>query len=136
MKTLVIFYSYSGHTKAIAERLTANESADTAEIVDTVRPGKVKAYLSGCFAALRCKSWPIRPLGADPAAYDRLILLSPIWAGNPPPAVNALLGTLPRGKPMEVKMVSGSGKSNCKERLEAIIKSKGSTLKSFEDIKA
>jgi len=32
MNTLVLFYSYTGHTKVIAENLAAKESADIAEI--------------------------------------------------------------------------------------------------------
>ena len=136
MKTLVIYYSYTGHTAALAKVLAAVESADIAEIRDAVRPATFKAYTSGCFAALRGKTWPIQPLDVDLAAYDRLILMSPVWAGNTPPAVNALLEQLPEGKSVSVKMVSGSGHSGCKNRLETIIKAKGGTLDAFEDIKA
>lgn len=136
MKTLVIFYSYTGNTKRLAQELAEKESADIAEVKDVNRPGKVKAYLAGCFAAMRGKPWKIQPLSADLAAYDRLILLSPVWAGNPPPAVNALLEQLPDGKTVFIKMVSASGKSGCRERLEAVIKSKSCTIENFEDIKA
>jgi hypothetical protein len=64
-----------------------------------------------------------------------LVLLSPVWAGNPPPAVNAALELLPEGKTIDVKMVSASGKSNCKERLESVIKAKGCVLDGFENIR-
>jgi len=136
MKTLVIFYSYSGNTKAIAKELATVESASIAEIKDTKRPGKLKAFTVGCLAAIRGKAWPIQPLDAAPADYDRLVLLGPIWAGNPAPAFNAALELLPKGKSVAVKMVSGSGKSDCKERLETAIQAKSCTLESFEDIKA
>ena len=136
MKTLVIFYSYSGRTKAIAEALAAKESADISEVLDTFRPGILKAYTAGIIAAIRGKAWPFEALDADLYEYDRLILLAPVWADNPPPAFNAMLELLPAGKTVSVKMVSASGKSNCKERLEAAIKAKGCTLESFEDIKA
>jgi len=136
MKTLVIYYSYSGHTQAIAKELAAKEAANLAEIKDTKRPGKLKAYTAGCIAAIRGKAWPIQPMDADMVGYDRLMLLAPIWAGNPAPAFNAMMELLPKGKSIAVTMVSGSGKSDCKERLDALIKSKGCTLESFEDIKA
>lgn len=136
MKTLVIFYSYTGNTRRFAQGLAKKESADITEVKEVSRPGRVKAYLVGCIAALRGKSWRIQPPGVDLAAYDRLILLSPVWAGNPPPAVNALLEQLPVGKSVFVKMVSASGKSECRDRLELIAKSKGCTIESFEDIKA
>jgi len=134
MKTLVIFYSYSGCTKALAATVAA-EGHDTVEIRDARHPGKFRAYSVGCFAAMRGKAWPIQPLDAELAAYDRLILLAPVWAGNPPPAVNALLERLPEGKAVWVKLVSSSGKSSCKARLEALIAAKGCSLESFEDIR-
>lgn len=136
MKTLVIYYSYSGHTKTIAEKTAADESADIVEIQDAKYPGKLKAYFAGCLAALRGKAWPIAPLGTDLTPYDHLILLSPIWAGNTPPAFNAFLSILPEGKTVFVKLVSGSGKSSCQKRIEDAVKAKKCTSKGFEDIKA
>jgi len=135
MKTLIIFYSYTGHAKERAQALAAQEPADITEISDVRRPGTLKAYSRGCFAAIRGKAWQIKPLDVNAAEYDRLILFSPVWASNPPPAVNALLAQLPEGKAVSVKMVSKSGKSSCKDRVESIIKSKGCTLESFEDFK-
>ena len=88
------------------------------------------------FASMKGKTWPIQPLGVNFAEYSRLILLAPVWADNPPPPFNAMLEQLPEGKTVTVKMVSASGKSNCRERLEAVIKSKGCVWEGFEDIKA
>jgi flavodoxin len=134
-KTLIIFYSYTGKTKCLAEELAGKENADIAEILDIKRPSTVNAYLGGCFAAMRGKAWPIRPLTADLSAYKRLILLAPVWAGNPPPAFNAVLAQLPDGGTIAVKMISASGKSSCKTRIATVLKAKGCTLESFEDIK-
>ncbi len=136
MKTLVLFYSYSGHTKRLADELAAKEACDIAQITDVRRPGKLKAYSAGCLAAIKGKAWSIQPLSADFSNYDRLILLSPVWAGNPPPAVNAAIELFPAGKSVEVKMISGSGKCGCEERLSGVITNKGSTLAGFENIKA
>ncbi|MCL2226473.1 MAG: hypothetical protein FWB97_02445 [Oscillospiraceae bacterium] len=136
MKTLIIFYSYSGKTKAIAQELAIKESAELEEVKDRKCPHKLKAYTSGLLAAIRGRSWPIQPLSAEVAKYDRLVLLSPVWADNPPPAFNSVLGLLPEGKTVAVKMISASGKSNCKERLEAAIRAKGGIWESFEDVKA
>lgn len=136
MSSLVLYYSYSGHTRQIAEELASKESADIAEIKDLKRPGTFKAYTAGSFAAIRGKAWEIQPLDADPAKYDKLILLAPIWAGNPAPAFNAVLEKLPAGKDVSLKMVSGGGKSGCRARLEAIVENKGCALEGYEDIKA
>jgi len=135
MKTLILYYSYTGHAKRIAERIAEKEHATLSEIKSVRRPVKLTAYTLGCFAALRGKAWPIQPLDTDMAAYDRLILLSPVWAGNPPPFVNSVLAQLPKGKTVAVKMVSASGESSCKKNIEAKITARGSTLESYEDIK-
>ena len=134
MKTLVLYYSYSGNTKNVAREAATVESADIAEIFDRSRPGKLRAYTAGIVASIRGKAWPIQPLGVDLSAYDRLIMLSPVWASNPTPAFNAALKLLPEGKTVAIKMISASGKSECKERVESVITSKGGTLESFEDV--
>ena len=136
MKTLVIFYSYTGNAKRLAQEFAAKEAADIVEIKDARRPVKLKAYSLGCFAAMRGKPWPIQPPEVDLAAYNRLVLFFPVWAGSPPPAIHAVLTQLPDGKTVSIKLVSASGKSNCKERLEAVLKAKDCTLEGFEDIKA
>ena len=136
MTTLVIYYSYTGHTRAAALAYGAEEAADVVEIKDVRRPGKLKAYSRGCFAALRGKGWPIQSLDSDPDSYDKLVLFSPVWAGNPPPAVNAMLAQWPEGKTVSVRMVSASGKSDCRARIEAALTRKNCTLESFENIKA
>jgi len=136
MKTLVLYHSYSGNTKTIATELAEKESAEIVEIKNVKRPRKLKAFTAGIVASIRGKAWKIQPLEVDFAEYERLILLSPVWAGNPTPAFNALLELIPEGKSVEIKMVSGSGESECKEKLEAKITGKGSALTSFEDIKA
>jgi flavodoxin len=135
MKTLIIFYSYSGKTKAIAEKLAGEKSADLTEIKDVKRPGVLKAYLAGCPAAIKGKAWPIQMLEVDMAGYDQLHLLSPVWAGNPPPAVNAVLEKLPAGKTVSVTMVSASGRSKCRERIEAAISARECTLAGWEDVR-
>jgi len=136
MSQLIIYYSYSGKTRKIAEELAKKESADIYEIKDIKPFGKLKAYTAGIIASIKGKAWQIMPPDIDIAKNDKIILLAPVWANNPPPAFYAMLEYLPPGKPVSIKMVSASGKSDCKARIEAIIENKGSTLESFEDIKA
>jgi len=135
MSQLIIFYSFSGKTRKIAEELSKKDSADIYEIKDNKPLGKLKAYTAGIIASLKGKAWLIKPPDIEIIKYDRITMLAPVWANNPPPAFNAMLEYLPSDKPINIKMVSMSGKSNCKDRLEGIIKGKGSTLESFEDIK-
>jgi len=135
VKTIIVFYSYTGRAKALAQALAAKEPADIMEVKDIRRPGALKAYTAGCFASIRGRSWPVEPLKTNLKAYSRIVLFSPVWAGNTPPAVNSLLEKLPGGKAVAVKMVSASGKSGCKGRITAVLKAKKCTLESYEDLK-
>jgi len=140
MKTLIVYYSYSGHTKKIAEALAEDlkekGSADIVEVKPVKRPGKLKAYTIGCFLAMRGRPWEIKQFDADMSEYDKIFLLSPVWAGNPPPFVYAAIKKIPEGKTVCIKMISGSGKSSCKDRIESMLGASGSTLEEYEDIKA
>jgi flavodoxin len=136
MKSLVIYYSYSGHSKALAEQTAKKEAAAIVEVKDAQRPNIFKTFTLGCFNALLGKSWPIQPLDADLKSYKRIIVCSPIWAGNVPPAVNALIESLPGGKSVAFKLTSGSGTSRCKPRLEAALKERGCSSAGIDNLKA
>jgi len=135
MNHLIIYYSYSGKTKKIAEELAANESADIFEIKDIKPFGTFKAYTAGIVASIKGKAWSIKPPDIDFTKYDKITMLAPVWANNPPPAFNAILEYLPDGKSITIIMVSASGKSNCKDKLESVIAIKNCTLETYEDIK-
>jgi flavodoxin len=135
MSTLILYYSYTGNTRVKALALAQKESYDIAEIIDKKRFSKLKTFFVGCPKAISGKPSPIKNIGVDLAKYDHIALMSPVWAGNPPPAVNAALEQLPPGKLITVTMVSSSGKSNCHERIRTVIEQKGSTLESFADTK-
>ena len=141
MKTLVVCYSYSGNTRRLAEELAGRENAELAEIKDKTksgkRPGMLKALLTGCPKAIAMKPSPIQPIGVTLLAdCDRIIIMAPVWAGHPAPPINNVFGMLPPGKDIEVVLVSGSGKNSAREKIEALVTSKGCTLTKLEDIKA
>ena len=135
MKTLVVFYSRTGHCKALAQARAEKESADLAEIEDAVHPKGPKDYSEACTLAIGGKPWPIKPVQADLPAYGRIALYSPVWAANTPPAVNAFLDLLPAGMPVAAVMVSASGMSGCEPRLAAALQARGGNLESFEEVR-
>lgn len=136
MKALVIFYSYSGHAEKRAQELAAKESADTFEVKDQKKkPVKLKAYTAGCFAAMRMQSWPIEPVTADLTSYDKIIVVAPVWAGHPAPEINNVFGMLPPGKDVEVYMVSASGGSSAREKVQSLISRRDSRMLKYVDIK-
>jgi len=82
MKTLIVYYSRGGNTKKAAEDLAAELGADLAEIrEDRPRKGLFGFLRSGMESSFK-KIVPYRPLTADPAKYERVIVATPVWAGN------------------------------------------------------
>jgi hypothetical protein len=136
LKNIILYYSYSGKTKRLAEELAGKSGAELVEVKDKKRPGKLKAFFVGCPAAMKMQGWDVEPIGTDLAACDNFIVLGPIWAGHPAPAVTSLLRSIPRGKSVGVIMVSASGNSAALEpKVRALLREQGCTLKDFKSIK-
>ena len=136
MKTLIIFYSYSGKTKEIAENLAKEKSADIIEVKEMTVRSKIKAYSIGCLAAMQRKMVDLQPFNSDLTAYEKIIIAMPIWAGYPAPAINNIIHVLPKGKMIELIMTSGSGNSKKSEAgTKALIEAQGCHVVSYRDMK-
>ena len=136
MKTLVIYYSYSGHTKKIVENIATKENADIIEVKDKKKQPRVVAYISGSFKAFKRKQIDLQDFNSDFSQYDKLIIAMPIWAEHPAPAINNIINILPSSKEVELIMVSGSGSSKgSKDKTIELIASKGCNVTKYEDIK-
>lgn len=135
MKKVVVFYSWSGKTEKLAKAYAEKIDAHLYEINDKRKPGTLKAYTLCCFAAMKMKRTPTLPLQAPLEEYDHIVIMAPVWAGHPAPAINTVFDTLPAGKEVEVRLVSGGGSSSCREKVESLVRSKGCKLMEFEDIK-
>jgi Flavodoxins len=137
MKTLVIYYSYTGNAKKIAEDLAKKESADILEVKEKNTRSKFNAYVFGSFAAMRQKQVQLQPFNSDFSKYDKLIIVMPIWAGHPAPAMSNIINLLPKNKKIALIMTSGSGNSKgSSEKTKALIKAKGCNVIKYEDRKA
>lgn len=135
MRTLVIFYSYTGSSERIARQIAQETGADLYEIKDKTKPGKFKAYTWGCYHALRMKKTPVLPINIHMDAYDKIILLAPVWAGLPAPQILSVLDLLPREKEISFCAVSMSGKSRGKDKVLLALSNKGCKTVSYKDIK-
>jgi flavodoxin len=132
--TIVLYYSYTGHTAKLAQTIAENADIDICEIKDQKRPGTLEAFTIGCLKAMRMRTAPIEPLQADLNGYERIVILAPVWAAHPAPAALNAFDMLPSGKIVEVYMVSASGQSSAKEKIEALIREKGCELLKYENI--
>ena len=82
MKTLIVYYSRTGHTEEVAEAIAADLEADIVRIEDLADRTGARGYLRSGLDALRGRSSSIRPTETDPADYDLVIVGSPVWSGR------------------------------------------------------
>jgi flavodoxin len=95
-RTLVVFTSVDGNTRAVAQSIAQAVGADLAE-VELAKPlptGFMRYVTSGLSAFLKLKP-PIQPLDVDPNAYDLLFVGTPVWAGNFAPALRTFFNEHP-----------------------------------------
>ena len=135
MKTLIIYYSYSGKTKAFAEKKAGELNAETYEVKEQKPRSKFNAYVFGSHAAMKQKTSNIEVLGVDLMNYEKIIIAGPIWAGLPAPAINSIISSLPSGKEIEVYFTSGSGKSKGQEKVKQLVLQKGCSFSGYHDVK-
>jgi len=92
MKSLVVFYSFTGKTKLVAETIAGVLKADRVEIEEAKpRRNGIAAYMTGGFDAIMNRKTRIKPVNIDLQQYDTIFIGSPVWASRPTPAINSFL---------------------------------------------
>ena len=94
-KVLVIYYSQTATTKAVAQELAAKLGADVEEIVPVVPyEGDFQATIARWQQEREQGVLPeLKPIEADLAQYDVIFLGYPVWGGTYAPPVAAFLET-------------------------------------------
>ena len=93
MKAIVIYYSYGGNTRRVAEKIGEAVGADLAE-VKTVRPytGSYDDVVDQGRREVDSGFLPeLQPLNIDLRQYDTVILGAPVWWYTFAPAMNSFL---------------------------------------------
>jgi flavodoxin len=78
-RILVTYYSRTGHTKLIAERIATELGADLAMIDDRKDRAGLLGYLRSTIEALFQRVVNLAPSIHDPSTYDVVIIGTPIW---------------------------------------------------------
>lgn len=91
-RALVVFYSRSGNTRRIGHDIAARLDADVEELVEDRRRRRgLLGFVRAGYQALRGRSAKLRPTRTDPAAYELVIIGTPVWSDSLTPAVRAYL---------------------------------------------
>ena len=78
VNTLVVYFSWSGNNRALAEDLAKRLNADICEVVEARRRRGWTIALDLLFR----RKPKILPLSCSPAVYDHIVLVAPIWASQ------------------------------------------------------
>jgi hypothetical protein len=97
LKAVVVYFTVSGHTQAVAESVAAALGADLERIEATKPlPSNMLALLAiGGFAAAMKRTWTARPASCKLGDYDLVIIGTPIWAWSLNPVVRGWLRANP-----------------------------------------
>lgn len=97
-KTLIAYYSWSGHTAALAERLQAQTHADLYEIKAPADTFSADMYETSDIAKAQLKAGQLPPL-AEPlpnlSKYATILVGGPVWSGAPATPVLSFLAAIP-----------------------------------------
>ena len=131
MKTLIVYYSYSGHTDRIAKLWADKLRAKGEVVLQRLKPKKeIDGFGAQCRAAFTGQKPELEEgISYDVSPYDLVIIGSPVWAFAPVPAMNTYLAKVNglHGKKAIVLLTSGSGLGvkKCFRNIRVILESKG-----------
>lgn len=135
MKSAIIYYSYGGNTKKVAEIL-AESLKQKGEIVmlELKAEDESKTFLGQCSRAFRHKKAVLELVSFDLSQYDLVCFGTPVWAFGPAPAMNTCLdkcfGVEGKEAILFTTYGSGTGNSRCLNYMQEILGKKGA--KSFQ----
>lgn len=113
MKSIVVYFSKTGNSKRIASEVAKKMSTQAFEIKDDQNWKGIIGFIRGGYYASKDKSVQISYSEAGKAAIaqaDQIIVISPMWAGGPAPAIRTFLKTMKAEK--IVLVISSAGPGN------------------------
>ena len=93
MKTLIVYYSYTGNTKKIANAIKNNLNCDILEVTPKIPFSNdydevIAEYQNN---SIEDKSIEINDIGIDLKEYDKIIIGSPVWWYTICPVITSFL---------------------------------------------
>lgn len=126
MKILIAFYSLTGHTETLAKALGERLGGTVVRIEPAINPAQ-KIGRQGMKALFGQKE-EIKPVLADLAEVDHLVVMTPVWSFNLPPYTRRYLSGITNcsGKKFSVLAeMGGSGGGRVVRKARAILEGKG-----------
>lgn len=127
MKTCIIYHSYSGNTRGVAENIQAACGGELTEVISKEYSSRITAYTLGSYRAMKGMRDPIEPAVIDVGTADVIVIGTPVWAGRATPAINAAVAALEgcRGKKAVIFATCGGKEGETLPMLKKSLEEKG-----------
>jgi flavodoxin len=129
MNILIVFFSWKGHTEAVARAVSEKTGGTVVRIEPVVEPG-TRICRMGMRAFFGRKE-QIKPVRTDLADIDHLVIATPVWSHNIPPYTREYLSEITNcsGKKFSVLAeMGGSGAERVVKLVRKILEAKGMTF--------
>ena len=123
MKTLVVYYSRTGNTKFVAEKVASELNADIEEVVDLKKRNGRFGFLKAGYDATRGNETKIGETKKAPSDFDLIVIGTPVWNSRPASAISTYLKRNDfAGKKVAIFCTNeGGGKDKALERTKDLI---------------
>jgi flavodoxin len=91
MKNLIVYYSWTGNTEAVAKELQQKISGDLAAIDEVKQRMPGIGFAGAAVSALMGLKSKVKPMNFSLKGYDNIIIGGPMWASRTVPAINTFI---------------------------------------------
>lgn len=137
-KTLIMYYSRTGNTRAVCEALAKETGAELVEIRDLKNRMSRLGIIGGMFRTILGMRTDILPEKIDMTQYEAVIISAPIWASKVPPAMRTAI-YLNGFKDKKVVMLVTCDTfyaEKYQEKTQKLVEASGGTVSAFYQIHA
>ncbi len=137
MERLILYYSRTGKTRFLAEKLRDELGADLVEIRDLKKRGGPFGFLAGVRDAYFGLRTEVAPWGLDLSKYELIIFGTPVWAYSPTPALTTFLDVCNLTNKKVILFVTsrGVGYRRAMRILKGIVEARGGRVVGLGSVK-
>jgi flavodoxin len=123
MKTLVVYYSQTGKTRFVAEKVASELKAEIEEVVDLKSRSGRFGFLKAGYDATRGNDTEIEKTKKSPSDFELILIGTPVWNSRPASAISTYLKRNNfAGKKVAVFCTNeGMGEEKAVDRTKALI---------------
>jgi flavodoxin len=92
MRTVIYYYTLTGHCEKLSEKIADQMHCERERIIEKkwrLSRGFLR-FLNGR-SAVQKKSADVASVSNEPSQFDRIVIVTPLWAASPTPAVRGFL---------------------------------------------